>query len=528
MFGSTLPGLVLMSLISSYCSGLHLQAAANMSGPATPYRLTYTPVHVATHVTRPVTLRCDDNALVPSRVGDVNRIRMLKKMSGGWMLVAELRDNEDKPTKTMNVTVSARIGLGVANTFLEIIWDVALRETYGTYICEVIGFDKDTQSSLTELTSEVTIVEEDVTARDLWGLIQDLTKKVAGIDDKTNRFGKDFSGTVDDVLGLNNDIALMKKDIGGLLFRINETSESVTSLSEHVEEVDNDGHSTGKTVRQLEEEMNFVHANITSNSNTTRLLHEDMTNIRNDLTAYHGDMKALEKADESFTQEMNTLEARLGILSGKILSQRDVQKTVDATLTSRRVGTFEKFVENFAKISAWPAGKFAIPATNRDGCPLDRQFFGNNHMYLHSPGWQYHLCETTRVISYKRPWPEGRYCVNKVMGFRCPNGLEYGKVEMYVADTKVLRKEFVSSSFVFCCKTSGSHNVPMVLPTHSPFKLYRYGGRCQKVRGMETSEQFLGPIKIKHSIPSDVKTGVTPDVDISSGSPIKFRTCYYY
>ncbi|GFS14675.1 apextrin [Elysia marginata] len=460
---------------------------------------------------------------------------MLKKMSGGWMLVAELRDNEDKPTKTMNVTVSARIGLGVANTFLEIIWDVALRETYGTYICEVIGFDKDTQSSLTELTSEVTIVEEDVTARDLWGLIQDLTKKVAGIDDQTNKFGdllsslgKDYSGTVDDVLGHSNDIALMKKDIGGLFFRINETTE-------HVEELDNDRHSTDKTVkflntgvRQLEEEMSFVHANITSNSNTTRLLHEDMTNIRNDLTAYHGDMKALEKADESFTREMNTLEARLGMLSGKILSQRDVQKTVDAKLTSRRVGTFEKFLENFAKISAWPAGKFAIPATRREGCPLDRAFFGNNHMYLSSPEWHYHLCETTRIISHKRPWPEGRYCVNKITGFRCPDGLEYGKVDMSIADTKVKRAESASSNFEFCCKKSGSHNVPMVLPTHSPFKLYRYGGRCQKVRGMETSENFLGPIKIKHSIPSNVKTGVTPDVDISSSSPIKFRWCYYY
>ncbi|GFR74310.1 apextrin [Elysia marginata] len=490
------------------------------SQPATPYRLTCLPAHVVTKVTRQVRLRCDDNALVASKIEKVNRIRMLKKSSAGWILVAELRDNEDKPLKTMNVTVLARIDQNVRNTSLEIIWEVASKDTYGTYICEVVGFEKDTQSSVTELTSQVTILEEAVTTRDLLDLFQDLKRELSGYDDKTEKR----------VLGHDAEIASMKKQINALYFRAEDTTQNVTFLSDHVEELENQTDTVGETARsltedvlQLEKQMTIVNTSIDSTNNTTRLLRHDMTDMRNGFKKFREDMKTLHKVDDSFTREIDTLEGKLGKLSRNMLSQSDVQKTVDARLTSRRLGTFDKFLENFAQLSTWPRGKYALPSSN--GCPLDRAFFGNSHMFLDTPtnsGGRNHkfLCESTRVVRSNRRWPEGHYCVNKVIGIWCPDGLEKGQVDLSSARSKVRKGASTSTKLEFCCKRSGSLDVAMEMPTHSRFALYRRGGRCQKVKGMRTSKKYM-------DVPSTLVSGVIPDYDVSSGR-MRFCICHYY
>ncbi|GFN85148.1 hypothetical protein PoB_001165400 [Plakobranchus ocellatus] len=112
-----------------------------------PFDLTFTPAHVVRHVTRDVKLLCAHQTDDPTQLQEVSWIRMLMKTSSGWGLLAEQRDNEDEPQSTYNVSVSARITKDIKDTFLQITWPVATEDTFGTYRCDVIRFQKKTQDT---------------------------------------------------------------------------------------------------------------------------------------------------------------------------------------------------------------------------------------------------------------------------------------------------------------------------------------------------------------------------------------------
>ena len=156
----------------------------------------------------------------------------------------------------------------------------------------------------------------------------------------------------------------------------------------------------------------------------------------------------------------------------------------------------------------WPDGTYALPMSWR-GCPRGW-----------SSGWRYQDTEDSdnknrksRWISKMRVsvgrdirfyycvktfrgnsgihWPKGTYCIAKKGG--CPGGFRHGGIKWDDEDSRnknrrwgvlpdgVYNKDTVVN---YCCRSDANHYTPMSLPTTRPFILYRYGGRCQNVRGM--------------------------------------------
>ncbi|GFR80937.1 MACPF domain-containing protein 2 [Elysia marginata] len=504
-----------------------------------PFRLTYTPSHIVANVTKDVTILCEDDVFGVSRFEEISRIRMLKNSPAGWQLVAEFRDLEERPRKTLDVAVSAGIDLNIRNTFLEVTWDVALTETFGTYLCEIIGFDKDTHGSVIELTPEVAVAEDNVTTNDVIILLRDLKREVANIEARTKKNENSMSstdGSYKDIKtqlgGHNDDIDSIKKDIGALHTKMSSLAKDVTSstektnvLTNHTNSMDEGLKSLTTEVRQLGEKVKDLDRDNNAMNQTSTFLAKNVSNIEQDLTSFAGDVKALEKIVKFLTIEVSSLEKKVGNLSRETVDSQDLVQT--------GASTFQTFLMHFAKLTAWPEGKYAIPVLNQ-GCPLDVTFFGGRHMFLQVPvdgSTIRHLtfCESTREVKSKRPWPDGSYCVNQVVGMGCPPGLDQGFIDMSAANVGVHIFQGVAftSDFGFCCKKTVPASVPMMMPTQSEFILYRHGGRCQEVQGMTVDGGILQPpIQTTTPMASVPRDGETPDVDIA-GNSMLFHICAY-
>ena len=76
----------------------------------------------------------------------------------------------------------------------------------------------------------------------------------------------------------------------------------------------------------------------------------------------------------------------------------------------------------------------------------------------------------------------------------------------------------------YCCRNDGRHNRLMVLPTRRPFILYRYGGRCQRVRGMRTDELYI-KWEDENIRNRDNCKGDHPDATCRGNQLLRF--CYY-
>ncbi|KAK3795925.1 hypothetical protein RRG08_010745 [Elysia crispata] len=207
------------------------------------FHLTCTPAHVVRHVTRNVTLRCAHDKNSASMLQEVTRIRMLKKVSqNGWTVVAELGEKEDEPRKNLNVTASARLGKDVQDTFLEITWDVASVDTFGTYMCEVWGFKKNGYFLSLELTSEVAVLEKNITASDF----------------------------VDVVKHLDGDMSSANKLATSLVKKMSDIKRDVTFLGGEIGSLEQTVDSVVKELRSLEKEVGDLHGNIVHPHNLTK------------------------------------------------------------------------------------------------------------------------------------------------------------------------------------------------------------------------------------------------------------------
>ncbi|GFS16119.1 apextrin [Elysia marginata] len=208
---------------------------------------------------------------------------------------------------------------------------------------------------------------------------------------------------------------------------------------------------------------------------------------------------------------------------------------------------------------AWPAGEYALLQPNT-GCPVDLAFYGGNSGYfrLHTESTedfnnntvhgQTHLsqpimmksgskfffflrfCVVTKVFS-DLPWPKGSYCIH-TKGSRCPAGFSYGKIYLDTEDH--LNADlyggnvpfYPPSDLLFCCKADQDAQTPITLPTDSPFYLYRIGGRCQEVEGMDVTEEFMA-IDTENFINQNSVSGSLPDSDLGADSIVRIELCYY-
>ena len=210
-------------------------------------------------------------------------------------------------------------------------------------------------------------------------------------------------------------------------------------------------------------------------------------------------------------------------------------------------------------LTQWPGGFYAL-LQPKTGCPVDLAFFGGTHRFhkIHSESQPsldpddnqstafsiltsirvnskkfvvLEFCEVTRQFN-TASWPRGSFCVHKIFHQSCPAGFTSGRVAIDTENTDFsgdarnnIADRVYDPYLYFCCQNRSSAEVPIQLPTDSPFLLYRYGGVCQKVQGMSVSEEFI-------QINTD-DTGLVdylyhnPDLDRPGSSGIKFHLCYY-
>lgn len=97
-------------------------------------------------------------------------------------------------------------------------------------------------------------------------------------------------------------------------------------------------------------------------------------------------------------------------------------------------------------------------------------------------------------------WPKGTYCIAR-KGDRCPSS-DFREGEIYWDDEDVRNvnerwgelpdgKYDKNTLIHYCCRSDRRHRKEIVLPTDRPFVLYRYGGKCQKVKGTTVTEDYI-------------------------------------
>ncbi|KAK3775490.1 hypothetical protein RRG08_027245 [Elysia crispata] len=204
----------------------------------------------------------------------------------------------------------------------------------------------------------------------------------------------------------------------------------------------------------------------------------------------------------------------------------------------------------------WPAGTYALPKPE-SGCPADMAFYEGDTGYftLHTESSS-NLSENghSKNSHLSRPiltsysinnfltlrfcvangmynsgaWPSGRYCIHKKGS--CPGGLKIGYITFKTAALGNLdaaggnKPENSPSTMYFCCMTSGCSTTPIFLPTAHPFYLYKHDGRCQKVKGMEVTEEYVQV----HTEPGSAASSYHPYLPTdSSGRLVRLQLCYY-
>ena len=115
----------------------------------------------------------------------------------------------------------------------------------------------------------------------------------------------------------------------------------------------------------------------------------------------------------------------------------------------------------------------------------------------------------------------------------CPRGFRYGSIYWDDDDCRNSNKiwgilpdgSYGRDTFVqYCCRNDDRYHQPIALPTRKPFILYRYGGRCQRVRGMRMSELYIKwDDENRHN--DDNCRGFHPDARCHKNQCLHF--CYY-
>lgn len=113
----------------------------DVSDPDMPFQVKITPAFVNRITSQSMTLRCERNINVETRLAEIFRMRLVKQSASGWDLVAEQRDNEASPTVSGNLTAFANVRGDISGVFIEASWNSIGDDSFGVFKCDVTGFD---------------------------------------------------------------------------------------------------------------------------------------------------------------------------------------------------------------------------------------------------------------------------------------------------------------------------------------------------------------------------------------------------
>ncbi|GFS24141.1 MACPF domain-containing protein 2 [Elysia marginata] len=252
--------------------------------------------------------------------------------------------------------------------------------------------------------------------------------------------------------------------------------------------------------------------------------------------------------------------AEIGELNGQFEYLKEQEQNM-SDLIGQRLAASENAMDTvmqrllFPKI-AWPSGQYALLQPDT-GCPMHLNFYAGHTGYftLHAESTtrngmtkanpNSHLVKPVVTTSGNDvfvnlkfcvsssattgfPWPKGDYCIHSMTG-DCPAGFSRGTINVDTensANKDAMGGNHPASapySLKFCCTNTGVYSTPMVLPTESPFYLYRYKSPCQVVAGMRVQVDYF-EVGVEANYNS--VSGEYPYTILKSTSR-RFELCYY-
>ena len=197
----------------------------------------------------------------------------------------------------------------------------------------------------------------------------------------------------------------------------------------------------------------------------------------------------------------------------------------------------------------WPRGTFSLPdttsrcpASGREGLRCTDDEIDRNGNDVSNPihlnyfrvfsGTCVYYCSFTKS-SGGRDWPSGSYCFPR-QGGSCPNGFNEGSIyndnednDNYNTRSGTLPDGVYDCDTLihYCCRNDSSIDVPIALPTATPFILLRESpDGCQQVQNMTLSEEWLLTDDENNMNENELK-GHIPYIE---GNPdYKVFYCYY-
>uniref|UniRef100_A0A2C9K2I3 Apextrin C-terminal domain-containing protein n=1 Tax=Biomphalaria glabrata TaxID=6526 RepID=A0A2C9K2I3_BIOGL len=263
-------------------------------------------------------------------------------------------------------------------------------------------------------------------------------------------------------------------------------------------------------------------------------------------------LMVIERQEERSYCDKKIAQANISSLS-RVVEEVESNKREVTQLTQNISGLYHHPMLQF-----WPEGSYAI-LMPESGCPLEvaanwtkgyRRFHteseGTNHnnvsehSHLMKPVMQkistdyfffQHFC--VMVDSPGHPWPNGSYCISR-RGGSCPPGFSSGSIEIDGEDTNGGSRTDGSlpdgvyktsdTTMFYCCRSDGSPDDLVELPTLRPFYLYRYNGTCQDVVGMSVTEEEMIMDSEDFSNTDKYSNAFHPDGQVNN---IIIYLCYY-
>ena len=363
-----------------------------------------------------------------------------------------------------------------------------------------------------------------------------------------------LTGRIDDVDKLlestKTEIDAMKRDTGSFELAMSSINKSLSSVTQNIAAFDPRTNAMDSALESVDESLDTVTGDLTSLNEDTNLFLQYIQSANATADSATQDLSELKrKLDVAFEGlesdggAVVSLENEVQSIDGAMLSLRkSLQSLKDqASALTDSLGDYNTDINIVDKINSWPEGNWILlqPQT---GCPLDLAFFGQGHRYFqihtesssiktnknYAPDLLGHyvhstekgnnfltlwFCEANGIFN-KGDWPKGSYCVNRRFPGFVPFGFEYGSVVIDQESTDRVVDHTSSAVFLnhqlyFACRNDGKPSEPIVLPTASPFILYRVGGRCQEVQGMDVLEEKL-VIDTEDSFNQDHASGTLP------------------
>ena len=201
----------------------------------------------------------------------------------------------------------------------------------------------------------------------------------------------------------------------------------------------------------------------------------------------------------------------------------------------------------------WPRGQFTILKA-ASGCPTgmysgwrfqDNEDDNNGNRWRPSDiqscidigvGRNLKTYYCTKTLDPGSPsWPSGTYCIAR-HGSSCPSGFYSGLIHWDDEDSNNDNSEMQpipsgvydrDTEINFCCRSDGRHDSPITLPPTQPFALYRYEGKCQKVRGMNNPIELFVHYDDEDSNNGNQCSGNHPLARGSCNRDHELYFCYY-